>query len=490
MIELQNDYLSLESDFYKSVLPEGGSQPKLILLNEQLSKFLNLDDDYLKSHEGILFLAGNSVSNIVPICLAYAGHQFGRFVPLLGDGRAHLLGTIHAHHFLYDIQLKGSGKTPFSRRGDGKSPLGPALREYIVSEYMNAVGIPTTRSLAVVETGDMVEREEFLKGGIVVRVASSHLRIGTFEYFYYKNDYENLKKCADYAIKRHYEFLSDEKNKYYRLFMEVMNRQAELISKWLGVGFIHGVMNTDNTSISGETIDYGPCAFMDYFNFSQVYSYIDTNGRYAYMKQPYIIKWNLQKWGETLKMFFADESQDCESLLRSAMNEFDDIFKYNFLKVFGGKLGFVTQNEEIGTLIEEFLSLMNKEKVDFTNTFIILTNYICNDLNEASVTHLFAEESQQMNFWLIKWKVLLEKYGESTKEDIKMTLKKNNPLYIPRNHIVEKVLKDAEENNLEPLQEFLNILSHPFENREGARTLYYSAPPSKDEIITNTFCGT
>ena len=340
--EFTNSYSKLPKNFYEEKNPTPVKNPKLLKLNNNLCDFLNLDEKFLMKKPGISYLSGNSIpKSSKPISMVYAGHQFGHFVEQLGDGRAVLLGEIKAKNDkLFDIQLKGSGKTIFSRQGDRRSPLDSVIREYIISEALYYLGIPTTRSLAIISTGEYVERESMLPGGILTRVASSHIRIGTFEFFHYKNDLKSLKRLADYSILRHFPDLTDKKNKYQKFFEQIMTLQAELISKWINLGFIHGVMNTDNTAISGETIDYGPCAFMNKYNPNTVYSYIDVNGRYAYGNQAQIIFWNLTKLAQTLLNLVDDDPKKSNKKIISSLEKFPEIFNEAWKKKYKKKILF------------------------------------------------------------------------------------------------------------------------------------------------------
>ena len=373
-IKLENTYINLPDIFYSKQKPSSVPNPQLVAFNYSLAKELKLDIDYLTSKEGVEILSGNKVlEGTTPIAQAYAGHQFGYFT-ILGDGRAVLLGElITPKGERLDIQLKGSGETPYSRGGDGKASLGPMLREFIISEAMHGLNIPTTRSLAVVETGETVIRERLLPGAVLTRIASSHIRVGTFQYVASYGSTEELRSLADYAIERHYKELVNEDNKYLKFLKAVIEKQADLISKWQLVGFIHGVMNTDNITISGETIDYGPCAFMDTYNPNTVFSSIDRGGRYAYGNQPNIGAWDLARFAESLLPLLSENKDQAINLAQEGISEYPEIFKKKWLAGMRAKLGLFNEEVEDEALINELLSLMERYKADFTNTFRALT---------------------------------------------------------------------------------------------------------------------
>jgi uncharacterized protein YdiU (UPF0061 family) len=469
-----NSYINLPDGFYQKILPEPVKKPELIRLNENLASSFGLDIDLLKSQKGAEFFAGNFIApQSEAIALAYAGHQFGNLVPQLGDGRAVLLGEMLDNQGnRFDIQLKGSGKTKFSRRGDGRAALGPVIREYILSEAMCALGIRTTRSLAFVTTDEKVQREKALPGGIITRIASSHIRVGTFEYFAANGDFDAVKKLADYTINRHYKECNESSDSYLELLKKVCSSQAKLIASWMGVGFIHGVMNTDNTSIAGETIDYGPCAFMDYFNPMQVYSSIDRYGRYAYMNQPYIGQWNLARFAQSILPLLDDNMEKAVEIAEEVVVEFSGIYEKQWLKVMRCKLGLTNSMEEDKDLINELLDIMDKNELDFTNTFRNLK-----DNNDDALSD-----------WKNKWLGRLQKDDNDIEESYKL-MDRSNPVFIPRNHKIEKALKLAvEEDDYSIVDELIEVLSNPYHDRKKFDE--YKNPPMVNEVVQATFCGT
>lgn len=431
-----NTYTHLPKLFYSSLNPTSVRLPKLSILNSSLAQSLGLKVKLLQSNDGIAVFAGNQIPDgASPLAQAYAGHQFGHFT-MLGDGRAILLGEhISPQGARVDIQLKGSGRTPYSRGGDGRAALGPMLREYIISEAMHALGIPTTRSLAVVTTGETVIRETYLSGAILTRVASSHLRVGTFEYAAQWGTDDALKAIADYTLQRHFPNIESSINQYLFLLQEVIKRQAELIAKWQLVGFIHGVMNTDNMAISGETIDYGPCAFMDVYDPATVFSSIDTHGRYAYGNQPPIARWNLARLAETLLPLLHENQDEAINIAQGAISEFSKLYHHNWLTGMRAKLGIFNGEPEDETLIKDFLDLMHKYKADFTNTFRGLTM----DMLEKDVELFSSKEFKQ---WHVQWQERLGRQQES-KAAAQQLMQKSNPAIIPRNHRVEEALEAA-----------------------------------------------
>ncbi len=489
-IKFDNTYSKLSNQFYEEIKPQPVKKPKLIKLNKKLSEYLNLDDNFLKSKDGLLALAGNKVlRGSKPIALAYAGHQFGNFVPQLGDGRAVLLGEIIAiDGKRYDIQLKGSGKTSFSRQGDGRAPLGPVIREYIISEAMYHLGIPTTRSLAIVSSGENVERESFLPGGILTRIASSHIRIGTFEYFFAKNDITSLKNLADYAIKRHYpDSFNNDENIYKSILAKTIKSQASLVASWMSVGFIHGVMNTDNTAISGETIDYGPCAFMDHFHPQKVFSYIDTRGRYSYSNQGQIMLWNLSIFAQCLSPLISNNEKKSRTIIIDSLNLFAEFFEEYWMSNFRKKLGMKKSFPEDKKLIQSFLEILLKQNIDFTSAFRDLSN-TKDSFKEGDLIISLSKNKTSIVNWLGAWKKRISKERRSI-ENIKKDMKKVNPVYVPRNHILEKIIKEAVENEkFSLMNDLLDIIKNPFNEKKNKK--YFSLPPSSNQIVRNTFCGT
>jgi uncharacterized protein YdiU (UPF0061 family) len=484
----QNTYAALPANFFARVAPTPVTSPKLIKLNRPLAIQLGLDPDRLDSPEGAEILAGKRVPDGAdPIAMAYAGHQFGHFVPQLGDGRAILLGeVIDRDGVRRDIQLKGSGPTPFSRRGDGRAALGPVLREYIVSEAMAALGIPTTRSLAAVMTGENVMRETPLPGAVLTRVASSHIRVGTFQYFAARGDTEGVRRLADHVIARHYPEAANAERPYHALLEGVIARQAQLIARWLLVGFIHGVMNTDNSSISGETIDYGPCAFMDLYDPAAVFSSIDEQGRYAYANQPRIALWNLTRLAECLLPLLADEQDKAIEEAQLALSHFAEKFNTAYQAGLRSKLGLFTMRDGDQALAQDLLDAMAKNQADFTLTFRRLADAV-RDADKASVRPLFADPAA-FDEWAVRWHQRLAEETQSAAER-HAAMRSVNPAFIPRNHRVEAVIQAAMSNDdYAPFEELLAVLSKPFEDQPEFAA--YMEPPEPDQRVLQTFCGT
>ena len=479
-LKLENTYIKLPKIFYSIQNPSHVLNPKLQIFNYSLAEDLGLDSKFFTSHEGIEILSGNKIlEHSTPISQAYAGHQFGYFT-MLGDGRATLLGEfIDKKGERFDIQLKGSGKTKYSRGGDGKAALGPMLREYIISEGMNALKIPTTRSLAVTTTGETVMREKELQGAILTRVAKSHIRIGTFEYVSQWGSTKDLKALADYSIKRHFKEGLYSENPYLFLLNEVVKKQAELISKWQLVGFIHGVMNTDNMSISGETIDYGPCAFMDIYNPKTVFSSIDIYGRYAYENQPKIAAWNLARFAETLIPLLSNNEEEAINLAQKSILNFNELYEENWYSGMRKKLGLFNKEEEDKNLIELLLNIMEKYKADYTNTFSNLT------LENTQKMAMFS--SDEFKKWNELWEERLKRQNENKKESIKL-MKKNNPRVIPRNERVEEALEYAEKGDYSLLKKLLNILSNPYDYSLNEK--HYIEVSNDKGCKYKTYCGT
>ena len=473
---LKNSYAELPEFFYSKINLSKVSSPKLVVLNNELAEYLGLDINELQSEEGVSYFAGNSVpKGSIPIAQAYAGHQFGYFT-MLGDGRAMLLGEQITPNGKYDIQLKGSGRTPYSRGGDGRAALGPMLREYIVSEAMHALDIPTSRSLAVVTTGEPVIREKILKVAILTRVASSHIRVGTFEYAANFGTEENVRQLADYTIDRHYKEIEKDDFPYLSFLKEVVKRQASLIAKWQLVGFIHGVMNTDNMALSGETIDYGPCAFMDAYNPDTVFSSIDTYGRYAYKNQPKIAVWNLSRFAETLLPLLHEKNDKAIKLAQDAVAEFYELYHNNWISGMRKKLGIFNEEAEDEALIEELLYIMHKNNEDYTNTFIKLT--FGNTLNDSA----------EYKEWHNKWQARLQRQNK-TKDKLFELMKNSNPAVIPRNHRVEEALRTADENeDYSVMDKLVSVLKRPFAHSADQKEYAELPPPSFCNY--KTFCGT
>jgi uncharacterized protein YdiU (UPF0061 family) len=485
----ENTYTALPANFFARVAPTPVTSPRLIKLNRRLAVHLGLDPDRLDSPEGAEILAGKRIPDGAdPIAMAYAGHQFGHFVPQLGDGRAILLGeVIDADGVRRDIQLKGSGPTPFSRRGDGRAALGPVLREYIVSEAMAALGVPTTRSLAAVMTGDSVLRETPLPGAVLTRVASSHIRVGTFQYFAARGDTDGVRRLADHVINRHYPQLANADRPYHALLEGVIARQVDLVARWLLIGFIHGVMNTDNTSISGETIDYGPCAFMDHYDPATVFSSIDEQGRYAYANQPRIALWNLTRLAECLLPLFSDEQDKAISEAQSALADFAERFGTAYQAGLRAKLGLFTARDDDHELAQDLLSAMAKNHADFTLTFRRLSDAALDPAGDDAVRQLFADPAAY-DEWARHWRQRIgeEPQGAATRQT---AMRLVNPAFIPRNHRVEAVIDAAvNRDDFAPFEELLTVLSHPYADQPTLAA--YAAPPEPHQRVLQTFCGT
>jgi uncharacterized protein YdiU (UPF0061 family) len=484
-----NSYSRLQAGLYTPVDPTPVAAPHLVRLNADLALSLGLDPEELASLEGIEILAGNRVPDgAASIALAYAGHQFGHFVPQLGDGRAVLLGEVVGRDGMRrDIQLKGSGRTPFSRGGDGRAALGPVLREYIVSEAMAALGVPTSRALAAVTTGQAVRRETMLPGAVLTRVAASHIRVGTFQYVAARGDTEALRLLADHVIARHYPRAATAQHPYRALLDVVVTRQADLIACWMLVGFIHGVMNTDNTSIAGETIDYGPCAFMDAFDPAAVFSSIDHAGRYAYGNQPRIAFWNLTRFAETLLPFLAENEDEAVAAAKESLSMFAPRFETAHVRGLQRKLGLAKGREEDVELVRELLTLMTKNGADFTLTFRRLCDAAVGPNWDGPVRDLFADAST-FDAWAARWRRRLTE--EATDPcAVRLSMRAVNPAFIPRNHLVEAALHAAvDRQNFTPFEELLDVLSRPYEDRPGCER--YAVPPTPEERVHQTFCGT
>lgn len=480
-IELENIYSNLPEKLYSRQNPSDSPSPKLVIFNDSLADELGLNKDFLKEKEGVSFLSGNKIlEKSTPIAQSYAGHQFGHFT-MLGDGRAVLLGEyISKNGNRYDIQLKGSGITKYSRGGDGKAALGPMLREYIISEGMNALGIPTTRSLAVVTTGEKVIREKILDGAILTRIASSHIRVGTFQFAANWGGSEELRALADYTLNRHYKKEDYEGNPYIYLLNEVVDKQASLISKWQLVGFVHGVMNTDNMTISGETIDYGPCAFMDIYDPETVFSSIDTYGRYAYGNQSNIAMWNLARFAESLLPLLDEDEKKAIKIAEKAISNFSDLYKKYWYQGMRKKLGIFNEEEKDKDLIEDLLAIMYKFKADYTNTFRSLT------LGKVDGMEIF--KAEEFKEWYNLWKERLSRQEEG-EEASKKLMEENNPIVIPRNHRVEEALEAATENNdYTVMKALLEAITRPYDYSKVNE--YYSELPKPSSCKYKTYCGT
>jgi serine/tyrosine/threonine adenylyltransferase len=484
-----NSYARLPDRFYARLNPASVAAPRLIKLNETLARDLNLDPASLSAPEGVEILAGNRIpEGGEPLAMAYAGHQFGNFVPRLGDGRAILIGEVFGRDGMRrDIQLKGAGRTPFSRQGDGRAALGPVLREYIVSEAMAALGVPTTRSLAAVTTGETVLREDPLPGAVLTRIASSHIRVGTFQYFAARGDTDAIRQLADYVIARHYPEAKDASEPYRALLELVIARQAGLIAKWLLIGFIHGVMNTDNMAIAGETIDYGPCAFMDTYHPDTVYSSIDTHGRYAYANQPYIAQWNLCRFAETLLPLLAEDQKRAIEIAQAAIETFGARFEASYEIGLRRKLGIVTEQEGDAALGRELLECMDKNHADFTLTFRGLRGMAANGANAGAVRALFDDPSS-FDEWFTRWRKRLAADGgdDSHREAV---MRNANPMVVPRNHLVEEAIAAAtDQGDFSVFERLVTVLSQPYADMPESSA--YAKPPRPEQIVHRTFCGT
>lgn len=477
---LKNSYQSLPELFYSDAEPTASKNPEIVFFNRALARSLELDDEALQSENGKDILAGNTVpERAKTIAQSYAGHQFGSFTRL-GDGRAILLGEQQTKdRALYDIQLKGAGKTWYSRGGDGLASIGPMLREYVISEAMHGLGIPTTRSLAVVKSDDMVVREQPLKRGILTRVAKSHLRVGTFQYANVWGEESDVQKLADYAIERHYPHLMAESKPYEKFFEAVLEEQAQLISSWQLIGFIHGVMNTDNMSICGETIDYGPCAFMNTFDLSTVFSSIDVQGRYKFGNQPAIAHWNLTRFAETLLPLFDENQEKAIDKAKNMLEEFFPRFNELWLDGMRAKLGLFESYKTDYSLVVDLLDAMQAQQADYTDTFLALTFD-----KETEDTFTTTTEFKK---WKQRWQERLGQEGQSW-SDVQDKMKQHNPALIPRNHLVEDALQAAvQEEDYQPMQKLMNALENPYAHSGSQEALAQIPVP---DTPYQTFCGT
>lgn len=478
---LDNSYSRLPKSFFTRVNPTPVPSPELIILNKPLATSLGLNGQAMQRNSSVEVFAGNQIpEGASPLAQAYAGNQFGYFT-MLGDGRAILLGEqITPLCERFDIQLKGSGRTPYSRGGDGRATLGPMLREYIISEAMYSLGIPTTRSLAVVTTAESIIRETQLPGAILTRVAASHLRVGTFQYVSKWGTVDELRELADYTLQRHFSGAEDHENTYLFLLQEVIKRQASLIAKWQLVGFIHGVMNTDNMTISGEAIDYGPCAFMDVYDPATVFSSIDTQGRYAYGNQPNIAAWNLARFAETLLPLLHDKQEQAVNLAQDAISTFADLYRCNWLGGMRAKLGIFNEEQKDDSLIEGLLSMMQKYGADYTNTFRALS------IDRQKDMDIF--DTQEFVQWHELWKARLDRQQES-KESSQQLMKNSNPAIIPRNHRVEEALEAAvKQRDYSIMERLLDVISNPY-SHSPEQDEYSKLPPPSTRPY-RTFCGT
>ncbi len=483
--KFDNSYARTFEGFFVRAQAAPAPDPKLLQLNHALAKELGLDADALDSEAGAKIFSGNAIpGGAEPIAQAYAGHQFGGYAPQLGDGRALLLGeVIDTKQQRRDIQLKGSGPTPFSRGGDGKAPLGPVLREYLIGEGMHALGIPTTRALAAVATGELVYRETPLPGGVLTRVAASHIRIGTFQFFAARGGVEKVRELADYTIARHYPDIARAENPYLEFFTAVTEAQAALVACWMNIGFIHGVMNTDNMTISGETLDYGPCAFMDTYAPGTFFSSIDRNGRYAYANQPAILSWNLTRLAETLVPLVEPVKDKAIEILTDAIQQAQPLYQKHWLAGMRSKLGLTSEDPNDLDLVNDLLWVMKDGKADFTLVFRHLSQVLRGDLD--AVHNLF-DQSGAFEVWARRWRKRLEQEG-AVGETRAQAMDRVNPIYIPRNHKVEEALTAAVYHaDLQPFTKLLEVLGHPFDEVEGDEAF---AEPKPDPSY-KTFCGT
>jgi uncharacterized protein YdiU (UPF0061 family) len=468
-----NTYIHLPKTFYTKLSPVPVPKPKMVIFNAPLATDIGLDVSGRSSDaQAALFGGNNMPKGSEPLAQAYAGHQYGHFT-MLGDGRAIVWGEqITPSGQRLDIQFKGSGPTPYSRGGDGRAVLGPMLREYIISEAMHALNIPTTRSLAVVTNGEKVYRETGLPGAILTRIASSHIRVGTFQYAALQQDIEIIQTLVDYTIERHYPEIKEDHNKPLSLLKSVIDKQAELIIHWMRVGFIHGIMNTDNMTLSGETIDYGPCAFM-------VFSSIDHTGRYAYANQPAMAQWNLARLAETMLPLFDDEIEKATDMAEEAVNGFGAVYKEKSLSMLRTKLGLFGARVEDENLITDLLDWMQQQDADYTNTF--------RDLTKEALPKGEPYDDEPFKEWYTRWQARLAKNIEPLKFSLSL-MRANNPAVIPRNHKVEQVLEAATNGDLQPLKDLLATLQEPYKTRSDLNP--YQSPPKPEERVHQTFCGT
>ncbi len=478
--KFDNTYLHLPKVFYTKLPPTPVPKPKLVVLNTPLATDLGLNFSDISSGQQAALFAGSQIpEEAESFAQAYAGHQFGHFT-MLGDGRAIVWGEhITPRGKRVDLQFKGSGPTPYSRGGDGRAAIGPMLREYIISEAMHALNIPTTRSLAVVTNGEQVYRETPLPGAILTRVASSHIRVGTFQFAALQQDREAIKSLFDYTIKRHPPHIVEKPHKPLSLLKSVIEKQAELMTHWMRVGFVHGVMNTDNMALSGETIDYGPCAFMDTYDPDTVFSSIDHMRRYAYAKQPAIAQWNLARFAETLLPLLDDDLDKATEVAEEAINGFGVVYKEKSLSMLRGKIGLFGEQSEDESLITDLLTWMHQQNADYTNTFMDLTN----ELPPKGECY----ERDDFKEWYARWQVRLTKNTEPLESSLSL-MRSNNPVVIPRNHRVEQVLDAATNGDLQPLEDLLAVLQEPYNYRRDLKS--YQLPPKPEEKVCQTFCGT
>lgn len=493
-IPFDNQYISLGDKYFTKITPQVVTNPSLIRFNEDLANTLGVSIvDSCEADVAAVFSGNTIPEGAEPIAMAYAGHQFGHFVPQLGDGRAVLLGDITARNGAsYGLQLKGSGQTSFSRNGDGRAALGPVLREYLVSEAMFKLNVPTTRALAAVTTGEEVARERLLPGAVITRVASSFVRVGTFEYFRARGDEQSIQKLADFVIQKNYPTLVDEKNPYVALLQVVVERQAALIAHWMQLGFIHGVMNTDNMSISGQTIDYGPCAFMDAYQHDKVFSSIDRHGRYAYSNQPSIGLWNLTRLAECFIPLFSTNTDEAVEIAQNVLRTYIDVYQQQWLFRMRSKCGLTTikgvSEDDDRELIESLFDILNEHKADFTLFFYYLShlNVLASKVDQQC-RDLFVDPAK-IDEWLARWRTRLtsERLSDEKRQS---AMQKVNPVYIPRNHQIEAAIRAAEDQgDFSVFHELHEVLNNPFELQQGK--VRFQSPPEANEEIKQTFCGT
>lgn len=496
--KFDNTYANLSDKLFSRQLPTAVSKPSLIKLNTALAEQLNLPVDALQSENGISVLAGNELpEGADPIAMAYAGHQFGNWVPQLGDGRAVLLGEVlDQQGTRFDIQLKGAGPTPYSRNGDGRAALGPVIREYVVSEAMAALGIPTTRALSAVSTGDTVRRETMLPGAILARVAESHIRVGTFQFFAARGDIESIKLLTDYIIDRHYPEVRNADQPALALLKAVMEKQASLVAHWQSIGFIHGVMNTDNASVAGITIDYGPCAFMDTYHPETIFSSIDHNNRYAYQNQPPIAQWNMANLAQCLLPLIDDDAEKSVEAAQAVIDSYPKVYARMHLDRFRNKLGLtsVDTTEDVDAedseLVASLLKCMEVAETDFTNTFRALgacSLESSTQTSDGALLEPFGELQALMITWLDSWRTRQSKESTTT-TDRQALMQNSNPAYIPRNHRVEQVIQAALQNDYVPMEELITVLANPYREQPGCEA--FAEPPAESEVVQATFCGT
>ena len=489
-IPFNNRYVQLGDDFYARTDPEPVADPGLVIFNDALGNALGLPDTGQGAERCAAVFSGNSLpEGAEPVAMAYAGHQFGHFVPQLGDGRALLLGQVEtAEGVSMDIHLKGSGRTAFSRNGDGRAALGPVLREYLVSEAMEKLGVPTTRALAAITTGEQVAREQLLPGGVITRVARSFVRVGTFEYFASRGDVAAVTKLADYVIACNYPACRDADNPYLALLTTVIDRQAALIARWMQFGFIHGVMNTDNMSIAGETIDYGPCAFMDHYSHDQVYSSIDRNGRYAYNNQPNIGLWNLTRLAESLLPLLSEDREAAVESAKAALGKYAGLYATAWLDGMRTKTGLGSRQDDDRTLINDLMEIMNTHQADFTLTFHHLSGLTIEPADSDRDLHDLFSDPGAIGEWTQRWRTRLQA-EQSDDAGRQASMQAANPVFIPRNHRIEAAIRAAEDHgDFSVFHELHTVLQNPYERQPGAAG--YMLPPEPDEVVHQTFCGT